>query len=319
MLEEIKKMPKIVLHLHLDGSVKLSTALKLSNLTMSEVQEQMVAGDKCPNLTEYLTKFDLPISLMQTKNNLKLIARELGENLKKENVIYAEIRFAPIFHTRGGLSCDEVVEAVLDGLSEVPMVKTNLILCFMRGLDLESNLSTLKTARKYFKKGVCALDLAGDELKYPLQDYQTLLKQVGNIPLTIHAGETFKAQAVKQAIAMGAQRIGHGIKAINDEETLDMIKKHNILLELCPTSNVQTNAVDTYVNHPILKFYQKGVPISINTDNNTVSNISLNAEYFKLYQTFHFTLDDFKKINLMALNHAFISPQEKELLYKKIQ
>ena len=280
----------------------------------------MVAKDKCQNLTEYLTKFDFPISLMQTKENLIKIAKTLIQDLENDNVIYAEIRFAPMQHINKGLSLDEIILAILEGLKS-EKVKTNLILCLMRNHDYETNLNVINLAEKYLNKGVCAIDLAGDEIKYDINNFQKLFKTAKekHIPFTIHAGETSSSTAVITAINYGAKRIGHGIKVVNDKQAKELIRQKDILLEVCPTSNVQTNVIDTYSHHPILNFYKKNIPVSINTDNRTVSNITLTEEYIKLYKNFNFTLNDFKQMNIMAINHAFITKEEKEDLLKKIQ
>ena len=318
MIEEIKYMPKVHLHVHLDGSVPLKIASKLSGLKEDILKEKMVAKDKCLDLTEYLTKFSFPISLMQTKENLKQIANDLAEELDKENVIYAEIRFAPMFHTQN-LTYDEVITSVLEGLKGHKVI-ANLILCLMRGAKDSDNENTLKYAEKYLNKGVCAIDLAGDEKKYPFDNYAKFFKKAKelNIPFTVHAGEAAGPEEVEKAVKAGAQRIGHGINSIHNEKLLLKLKQEKILLEICPTSNVQTNAVKSYSTHPIKKLYEKGIYLNINTDNNTVSNITLTEEYIKLYQTFNFTKEDFKKMNIMALEKSFIKEEIKEKLKKCI-
>ena len=314
MIDELKKLPKVELHLHLDGSISIDLASKLSKLDKEKLEETMIAPEKCKNLSEYLTKFDLPIQLMQTKENLTQIASNLVDELERENVIYAEIRFAPNFHTKKDLSLDEVVNSVLKGLSQNKKVKTNLILCMMRGTSVEENKKVIDLAEKYLNKGVCAIDLAGAEDKYPLEEYLPLfsLAKEKNIPFTIHAGENGSASEVEKAIKIGAKRIGHGIHSISNQKVLDLIKEKDILLEICPTSNVQTNAIDTYANHPIKKLYQKHIALNINTDNRTVSNISLTEEYQKLYKTFSFTLNDYQEMNKNAILHSFLSNKEKE-------
>ena len=318
-IDDINKLPKIELHLHLDGSVSLDIASKLSNKSIFELKEEMIAKEKCKDLTEYLTKFSLPISLMQTKENLTLITKDLINNLISQNVIYAEIRFAPMFHTNNGLTYEEVVDAVLEGMKS-NKIKTNLILCMMRGFSEESNLKTIEVAKKYLNKGVCALDLAGDEIKYPTSDYKKYFEiaRKENIPFTIHAGESRGAEEVEIAINLGAKRIGHGIHSIEDEKVINLIKEKDVLLEVCPTSNIQTNSITSYDVHPIKSLYEKGISISINTDNTTVSNINLNNEYLKLHKQLDFNIADFENININALNHAFISKEEKEKLIKKL-
>lgn len=316
MQEQLIKLPKVELHLHLDGAVSIDLASKLTNISIEELKEKMIAKDKCHNLSEYLTKFDFPCSIMQTKENLTLISKDLVDRLAKQNVIYAEIRFAPMFHINNGLTYEEVVEAVLKGLQSNLNIKTNLILCMMRGLPRENNLKTIEVAEKYLNKGVCCLDLAGAEDKYPIDDYLELFEIVKskNIPFISHAGENGTAEEVRKAINIGARRIGHGIHAIESEEVLNLIKEKNILLEVCPTSNVQTNSIDKYENHPIEELYKLGIPLSINTDNSTVSNISLTEEYLKLFNYFNFTIEDYKKMNINAINHSFLTKEEKETL-----
>lgn len=320
MIEEIKNLKKVELHLHLDGSVELDTISKITNENIDELKDKMIAKDKCENLSEYLTTFDIPIKCMQTKENLTLIAKDLVDYLEKQNVIYAEIRFAPMFHTRNGLSYEEVIENVLKGLKSNNNVKTNLILCMMRGFPKENNLKTIEVAEKYLNKGVCALDLAGAEDKYPLIDYIDLFNIIKekNIPFTIHAGENGSYKEINLAIELGTKRIGHGIHAYENDNTIKHLIEKNILLEICPTSNVQTNSIDEYKNHPIYNFYEKGLNICINTDNKTVSNISLTDEYIKLHNTFNFNIHDFKIMNINAIKSSFLSEAEKEKLINEI-
>lgn len=318
MKEQLIKLPKVELHLHLDGAVSMEIASQLTGLNIKELMSIMVAPDKCENLSQYLTKFDFPCSLMQTKENLTLIAKDLVDRLASQNVIYAEIRFAPMFHTKEGLTYEEVIEAVLTGLNSNPKIKTNLILCMMRGLPRENNLKTIEVAEKYLNIGVCSLDLAGAEDKYPLDEYLELFEiaKAKNIPFIIHAGENGNADEVRKAIQAGAKRIGHGIHSIENKEVLDLIKEKNILLEICPTSNVQTNSIDKYEKHPIKNLYNLNIPLCINTDNSTVSNISLTEEYIKTSNYFNFTIDDYKEMNKNAIKASFLELKEKEELLK---
>lgn len=320
MINQIKNLKKVELHLHLDGSVEPSTIAKLSGHTIEETIPELIAKDKCENLSEYLTKFDTPISFMQTKENLKLISKELVNYFERENVIYAEVRFAPMFHTKEGLTYEEVVESVIEGLKS-DTVKTNLILCMMRGFPKEDNIHTIEVAKKYLGKGVCAIDLAGAEDKFPLKDYETLFDIVkeNNIPFTIHAGENGDCNEIELALKIGTKRIGHGIHAIESINTQNLIKENGVLLEVCPTSNVQTNAIDTYENHPLKQLYEKNIKVCINTDNKTVSNISLTEEYIKLYNTFNFKIEDFHKMNENAINNAFLTENEKIELLNRLK
>lgn len=314
----IEKLPKVELHIHLDGSIRPSTAAYLLNKSIEDVSNNMIASDKCEDLNEYLTKFDYPEKILQTKENLERVAYELALDLKKDNVIYAEIRFAPLKHIKEGLTLDSVVDSVLDGLSRVN-IKTNLILCMMRNDTYSDNLKVIELASKYLNKGVGGIDLAGAEALYKTSSFKELfvMAKKYNIPFTIHSGEADGYDSILAAINFGATRIGHGIRTIEYDDLINLIIDNNILLEVCPTSNVQTNAVDKYTDHPIKKLIDKGVNVSINTDNRTVSNISLNLEYKKLQESFGFTKELFIKTNLNAIEHAFVSLDEKAKLKKE--
>lgn len=314
-------MKKVELHVHLDGSVRPSTVSDILKLELDEAKNQMIVNEDNASLSDYLTKFDLPIRAMQEKDNLIRIAKELAQDLKKEDIIYAEIRFAPILHTKKGLSVDEVVSSVIEGINMVDDIKINIILCMMRGFSVEENLSVINIAEKYLNKGVVALDLAGDEKKYKTKDYEQLFKMASskNIPFTIHAGEADDATSVLDAISFGAKRIGHGIRVLENQSALSLTKEKDVLLEICPTSNVQTKAVSSLDNHPIKTLYDKGILINVNTDNNTVSNITLNEEYEKLKKYFLFTDEDFLKMNIDAVKKSFMKNYEKEKYIKILE
>ena len=320
MSEEIKNMKKIELHFHLDGAVALSTISKISGRTEEDLKKEMVAPEKCKNLSDYLKRFDLPLSYMQTKENLTLIAKETVDYLESQNVIYAEIRFAPMFHTKEGLTYNEIIDAVLEGLKSNENVKTNLILCMMRGFPKEDSIKTLEVAREYLGYGVCAVDIAGAEDQYPLGLYEELFKLAREkfVPFTIHAGENESYKEVDLAISLGAKRIGHGIHSNESLETQVRLKEKKVLLEMCPTSNVQTNAIKVYENHPIQFFLDHGVRVCVNTDNKTVSGITLNEEYEKLQKVFGFTMEDFKRMNIYAAEGAFLPWDEKEELKQQL-
>ena len=308
-------MKKVELHLHLDGSIRPSTISEILNINLEEAKKLSTIETKCASLKEYLTKFDIPLKIMQTKENLERVAFELAQDLQKDDVIYAEIRFAPNKHLKSGLTLDEVVTAILKGLSQVP-IKTNLILCMMRGDSYEQNLKVIKLAKKYLNHGVVAIDLAGSEASYPVNLYQELFEiaQKENIPFTIHAGEADGPLSVINAINLGAKRIGHGVRAIESEKALKLIKEKNITLEVCPKSNLDTNMYEKLSNHPIKKLYDMGLLVTINTDNRTVSNTNLTKSYQDLQEVFSFTKQDFLKMNENALQSAFLNQDEIEEL-----
>lgn len=328
MREQIFKMPKIELHLHLDGAIRPETLVDLAQQDgvelptnqSSELDKYLRVGTECASLGEYLGKFELPLSVMQTKNGLERVAYELCENLAQENVRYFEVRFAPQLHIRKGLTLDEVVAAVLDGLNEGQIefnLKAGLILCALRHHPSELNLEIAELAGRFKDKGVVAVDLAGDEANYPVEDHQAFFRRAQRLGLhiTIHAGEASGAQSIKKAIALGAERIGHGVRLFEDGGLLEEVKAANILLEICLKSNYHTKAVASISEHPAKKYFDQGLRISLNTDNPTVSNTTLTEEYLLMVEELGFTLEDLRQMILYAAEAAFLPTSDKlELL-----
>jgi len=179
----------------------------------------------------------------------------------------------------------------------------------------------VKLAKKYLNKGVCAIDLAGAEGLYETKNFEKLFEVAKdyNIPFTIHAGEADGIKSIESALSFGTKRIGHGIRIIEDESVLEILKEKHIPLEICPTSNVQTNVVSAYQEHPIKSLFDRGVIVTVNTDNRTVSNISLTDEYLKLINNFNFSLDDIKKMNIDAIKHSFLDNTQKEKLLEEFE
>ena len=309
------KLKKIELHCHLDGSLRIETVSEWTGEQEDVVRELLVSGSKTKDLNDYLKLFELPVSLLQTKSHLKEAAFELCEDLINDNCIYAEIRFAPILHTSKNLEIDDVIDSVLKGAKRT-FLKFNLILCMMRNMSLEDNKKVIDAAKKYLGKGVCAIDLAGSEGNYPTSEFKELFAYArkNHVPFTVHAGEAGSHADIDDAISFGASRIGHGIKAITNFDTMENLKKKNIPLEICFTSNVNTKAVQSYMDHPIKRLIDSGVEITINTDNRTVSDTTLSKEYAKLSKYFGFDIQDFYKANLISLDHSFLSDLEKKEL-----
>lgn len=311
----IRDMPKVELHLHLDGSLDISLAHSLSNINYDTLKNNMTVSNNCNSLKEYLNCFKLPLELMQTKSSLQLSLKELANTLHNENVIYAEVRFAPLLHIKDGLNIEEVVLSLTSILDKLP-VKINLILCCMRSASLELNMKTIDIAYKYLNNGVCAIDLAGDEANYNTIKYKELFDYASklHIPFTIHAGEASDYKSIDSAISFGARRIGHGINAIKNQNTINSLVANTICLEVCIKSNLDTKAVDNIKNHPIKKLMDTGIKVTLNTDNRTVSNTSLYNEYKLFNDNFDNSIDTLIEINRNAINYAFISDEEKRQL-----
>lgn len=324
-------MPKVELHLHLDGSVRPETILDLALMEgidlpttdLSELINYLEVPGECESLGAYLARFEFPLAVMQTYEGLERVAYELCEDEAKENVRYFEARFAPQSHTHGGLSLDQVVQAVLDGLNEGQIefnVKAGLILCAVRHQPIEQNLEIVELAGRFREKGVVAVDLAGDEAHFPVEEHAAVFRRAKELGLhiTIHAGEAAGPESVANALAQGAERIGHGVRTIENPSVLQTVKEQGILLETCPTSNLHTRAIASMDTHPLKSYYQQGVRVSISTDNRTTSHTSLTDEYSLVIDQLGLTVDDLKQMNLYAAEAAFLSEREKASLIQEI-
>ena len=245
---------------------------------------------------------------------IKLIA----ENIYSHGVIYAEIRFAPQKHKEKGLSQEDVVKAALEGLEKIKQskipIKVNIILCFMRGdKNDEHNKETLKLAKKYLVKD-------GGEALYKTDKYEELFKEVKKlgIPFTIHAGEAAGPESVKKAIEFGAKRIGHGTRAYFDKSVIELIKEKGIFLEMCPTSNKQTHAVDNMKEYPFMDYLKQGIFVTLNTDDMGVERTTIQKEFEYMEKEFNLNYEQEKIILLNSVNAAFTTQEVKEELKKQL-
>ena len=247
----------IDLHLHLDGSLSPETVIQLAdcaNISLpygnpDSLRAQLQVAPNCRNLGEYLEKFDLPLQVLQTEETLCLAVYLLLKQLSEDGLCYAEIRFAPQLHLAKGLTQQQVVAAAITGLEKGIAefsISAQLILCCMRGdTNHKENLETIHIAKQFLHKGVCAVDLAGNEAVYPTEDFADIFAEAKalGIPYILHAGEAAGAESICQALKLGAQRIGHGVHAIEDTDCMRRLRERKIPLELCFTSNLQTKAV----------------------------------------------------------------------------
>ncbi len=308
-------MKKIELHLHLDGSLNIDYASKILG---RDCRDELI-GTGSSSLTDYLKRFNLPGDLLQDFDMIEEFCYLLGLDLVKDDVIYAEVRFCPIFHNKK-ISVDRVITAIRCGFGRVENLKVNLIFCMMRHFSFEENLEIIKLAKKYLGNGCCAIDLAGSEAQFKTEKFEELFKIVSeeNIPFTIHAGEADGADSLRSAIKFGTKRIGHGVRCIEDEEVMSMIRDKGIYLEVCPTSNLDTMTFSSIDEHSIKTLVDNDILVTISTDNRTVSNTSLNKEYELLREAFNFSDEDFYQFNMNAIDAAFISDDEKEELRRLI-
>ena len=315
----------IDLHLHFDGSLLPRTVLELAQeqgilLPAKEPDELklfLTAPEDCESLNEYLEKFDLPLKVLQTREAVRKAMYILVSSLKEQGMLYAEIRFAPQLHTKKGLSQERVVQAALLGMQEAlagSFFRCKLILCCMRGADNhEENLLTVRTAAAFLGRGVAAVDLAGAEALYPTVDFADvfgLARELG-VPFTIHAGEADGPESIEAALDFGASRIGHGVRAAEKPELLERLRDQRIPLEMCPSSNVQTKAVPSLSQHPVLEFLRQGLCVTVNTDNMTVSDTTIEKELGLLSRELGMTAEERKKLLLNAADAAFLTSEER--------
>lgn len=324
---DIKNLPKIELHCHLDGSLSLETIKKILPSeklpsTDSDILKLLKVSDNCKNLSEYLEKFKLPLMGLQNSENLELAAYNMIKDVSMENLKYIEVRFAPTLSTNGGLSIGEVIESVIRGLKKGENefgVYINCIVCGMRQDSYETNINMLKIAKDFLNYGVCALDLAGDEIKFPTKNHVDLFKYAKNInfPFVIHSGETGNIENVTLAVELGAKRLGHGIALRKDKELIKVVKSKKIGIEMCPSSNIQTHAVEDYNEYPMGMFLVNDLLVSVNTDNRTVSNTTMTHELEIVEKLYGKEINDLiKKIYDNSVITSFADDSIKNYLVK---
>ncbi|HEY4907779.1 MAG TPA: adenosine deaminase [Candidatus Acidoferrum sp.] len=327
MSVDFKSLPKIELHCHLDASLRVSTVADLGRKIgldlPNPLQPALIAPECCIDLADYLVRIDLALEVMQQRDHLVRIAREVVEDLAADGVIYGEIRFAPQLHLRNGLNMQEVLSAVHEGLKQGEQqtgMKTGLIVCCLRHESGECSLEIAKLAVNNRDK-VCALDLAGDEARYigaPHVEAFALARREG-LRRTVHAGEAAGADSVREAIdVLGAERIGHGVRITESDELRDRAKATRLPLEMCPLSNVQTRAATSLSAHPIDRLFRKGLHVTVNTDCRTVSLTTITKEFERLESTFNWGAAEFHQCQRNSAEAAFVSDEVRTDLMRRL-
>lgn len=318
-------IPKVELHLHLDCSLSYDVVSRINHtITPSEFESNFIAPAKCTNLADYLTRARHGIAMMQTEQELRWVTADLFEQLRKDNILYAEIRFAPLLHTQKGLTPEQVVEIVdseAARASIVSGVEARLILCTLRHFPKEQSIATVKLVERFLGRLVAALDIAGDEAGFPVDAHIPAFQYAitSKIPRTAHAGEACGPASVWETLKhFQPTRIGHGVRSIEDAGLIEHLKQTRIHLEVCPTSNVQTNVIGAIGDHPANWLYSAGVSIGINTDARTISNVTLANEYETLYLMFGWSTEHFRTCNMNALEAAFLPEKTKRQLADRL-
>jgi len=323
----LRRLPKAELHCHLDGSVRPSTLLELGREhrtpmpadDVDALREFMIVRD-ARNLEDYLTRFDITLSVMQTAESLERIAYELAEDAAAEGVRYIEMRYSPVLNTRHDLSLGETVEAPLKGLERARRdhgIIGKLIICALRNLPAGISLELSHLAVDYKDRGVVGFDLAGGERGHPAGVHSAAFAHAleHGLACTCHAGEGAGADSVREAVyACHAQRLGHATRLIEDPSLTEYVTRERIALEICLTSNVQTRAADSYEAHPLRRYFDAGANVVLNTDNRLMSGTTLTDEYVHAAQHLDFSFDELCTVALNGFESAFLAPAEREQL-----
>jgi adenosine deaminase len=319
-LSYFEQLPKTDLHVHLDGSLRLSTILELAEeggielpaMDPEGLRKAMHLGENTGSLVEYLKAFDITLKVLQTEKSLYRAAYELAEDAAAENVRYMEVRYAPMLHTRQGLRLTMVVEAVLAGLRAAQKdygILSNVIICGIRNISPELSLEMAQLCVAYKNRGVIAFDLAGAEYDHPAKHHLEAFQLVrdNNICVTIHAGEAYGPESIHQAIHVcGAHRIGHGCRLREDGDLLHYVNDHRITLECCPSSNVQTGAVRDLASHPLKLYYDLGLRVTVNTDNRLITDTTVSRELWLVHTQMKIGPEEINHIVLNGFKAGFL-------------
>lgn len=316
-IERMSDMLKIDLHCHLDGSLSRGCVEELLGRTVS--REELEVGADCRSLAEYLEKFDLPLEALQSYAGLRRAGYDFMEQVSADGLDYVEVRFAPLLSAREGLGCGQVIEAVLEGMEQGRKefgIPYGVIVCAMRHHAEEENLKMLRAAREYLGEGVCGADLAGNEAAFPMSMFVNLFQNVKKLgmPFTIHAGECGSSRNIEEAIRCGAKRIGHGIAMRGKEEVMELCRRGEIGIEMCPISNLQTKAARSKEEYPLREFLDRGLLVTINTDNRTVSGTTIEKEIAFVRENYKITDDEIRLMMEHAVKTAFADDEVKHAL-----
>jgi adenosine deaminase len=327
----LARLPKAELHCHLDGSVRPATLLELGaeqGVAMPRDTPDALARymrvDDARNLEDYLTRFDVTLAVMQTEAALERTAYELAVDAAAEGVRYLEVRYAPVLNTRAGLDLHGAVEAALRGLARAERdadVVARVLVCALRHQPPALALDAARVAVEYRGRGVVGFDLAGGEAGHPATRYAAAFEYARSHDLacTCHAGEGAGAESVRDAVhGCGCDRVGHGTRIIEDPSLLDYLTDRQLCVECCLTSNVQTHAAAGYAAHPFRRYFDRGMNVTLNTDNRLMSGVTLVDEYAHAVEQLGFTAPELVRVARNGFASAFLPYAEREALLARL-
>ncbi len=330
-LDEIRAVPKVLLHDHLDGGLRTSTIVELAeeigydelpSYDPEVLAASMTGAARRGHLELYLEPFKYTVAVMQTREALIRVAAECAEDLAADGIVYAEVRFAPELHLDGGLQPDEVVEAVLEGFRLGSAASGIIVRGLLTGMRTTArSLEIAELAVRYRDLGVVGFDIAGAEAGWPPSRHLDAFEYVQreNFHITIHAGEAFGLPSIWEAVQFcGAERLGHGVRLVDDIKTgpdgtsslgrlASYVRDRRIPLEMCPTSNIQTGVADSIVHHPIGLLRDLSFRVTVNTDNRLMSGVTLSSELHALAEAFGYGWSDIQWLTINAMKSAFLT------------
>jgi adenosine deaminase len=328
---KLRQLPKPELHCHLDGSMRPDTLLDLARDSRVQLPrdtpEELAAFmrvDDAQSLEDYLRRFDVTISVLQTEEALERAAYELVEDAAEDGVRYIEVRNAPILNVVQGLTLVQAVEAPLRGLRKAEKdfgITARFIIAGLRQFPAESSLELARLAVEFKDEGVVAFDLAGGEKGNPASRHAAAFQYARdhNLAVTVHAGEGDGPDSIRQAVHVcGANRIGHGTRLIEDPELTQYVNDRRIALEVCLTSNIQTRVADSYASHPLREYFDQGLNVTLNTDNRLMSATTLTDEYVHAAEQLGFTVEELAGIALNGFESAFLPWEERIMLIEEV-
>ena len=325
-------LPKVELHRHLEGAVRPSTVLDLFrknhreyvDTPLCEILPRIQITGSERSLSDFLAKFEFFMPCIQTASDISRITSEAIEDCAADGIIYAELRFSPAFIRRlTGLSYSEAVEAVLEGarVAAVHDIAVNFILIVPQPEGERVAWDTVRLAADYLSNGVTGVDIADDTRARGLSEYVRPMAwaRANGLGVTIHAGEADGPSSVRVAVEqLGAARIGHGVRSIEDDRVIEMLADRGTLLEVCPTSNVHTQVAPSIREHPLPKLIERGVRVCLNTDDPGISSITLTGEYELVHETFGLSRADLSSMNVCAARYAFAGDEQRAALLERL-
>ena len=328
----LRRLPKAELHCHLDGSLRPETMIDLAREIGTPLPSRdpdllraYMKVDDAENLEDYLERFAVTLSVMQSESALERIAYELAEDARNDGVRYIEVRYAPVLNVRDGLTLEQAVEAPLRGLARAERdhgIIGRVIVCAIRNMPVAVSRELAELAVAYRHQGVVGFDLAGGEAGNPASLHAKSFEyaRLHDLACTCHAGEGDGPDSVREAVHVcGAHRIGHATRLIEDTSLTDFCNDRRIPLEICLTSNVQTRAAASYATHPFREYFRRGLNVVLNTDNRLMSGVTLTDEYVHAAHEIGFSFDELSRVALNGFESAFLPYDDRRRLIAEVE